>query len=310
MATTSTVILLIGLPGSGKSTVARALCEAREDVDAAHIEYDKVAASISAQSISVHSHASNSNDEDIHAGADRLDAWKKSRIVATEQVLNLLQRTPPPSLIVMDDNFHLRSMRKTIYRICQEMVREGKVVLFGIVFVNTPIKICLARNEMRTGDARVLDGVIEKMATTMESPDGKKAAWEAGFISVDGGDTEFDIRSIVEWTNLLEMVELPPPVQEMTPEEIEIERQATAASRIHRLDLLTRKWVAEVAKVDRRFAGTANNCRKELLQSHRSSESVDVSPGDLVHTFCEMVCTGWEIGQRESLERTLVESLS
>ena len=117
-------------------------------------------------------------------------------------------------------------------------------------------------------------------------------------------------RSIVEWEDLLEMVEIPPPVQVVTPEEIEIERQAPAASRIHRLDQLTRKWVAEVAKVDRRFAGTANNCRKELPQSHRSSESVDVSPDVLVHTSCEMVCTGWEIGKRESLERTLAESLA
>jgi adenylate kinase family enzyme len=40
----TSVVLLVGLPGSGKSSLARRLCESRQS--SIHIEYDRIASSL------------------------------------------------------------------------------------------------------------------------------------------------------------------------------------------------------------------------------------------------------------------------
>jgi len=283
----TTVVLLVGLPGSGKSSLARQLCETRNA--SAHIEYDRVAASLCEE--------------------DELEAWRKSRSVAVQELTKRLQEFP--SLIVMDDNFHLRSMRKTIYRVCQDHVLQGKTIYFGVAFIDTPVEMCLERNSNRATKSLVADGIIEKMNTTLEPPDPAKATWDSSFVRVSGGDIN-DLKIVNDWLGALcnSTAPLQPPtvVAEVDAEELERERQATRESRVQQYDQLLRKWVGEVAKINKRSTGTANSVRKKLLQELRSRDSLSEDDVCIVDKFCEEVCVGWNEEQIYTLRATLMGS--
>ena len=155
-----------------------------------------------------------------------LRAWKESRSLALSELKQELHRRrqqkqqqipklercnhlcsdkdeevqhvgPSNCVIVMDDNFHLGSMRKQIYQICQQSlvsdveandsidrqrddnnhqepnseIRQNKfVLLYGIVVVDTPVELCLERNRRRPAERQVPDRVILKMDQSWEAP--------------------------------------------------------------------------------------------------------------------------------------------
>ena len=88
-----------------------------------------------------------------------------------------------PSLVVFlhDDNHHLRSMRKRLWRLCRGL-RVGFVQAWFTAEKDT----CLCNNARRSKEDRVEDGVIERMATSFEAPqviNEKKESWEWSTIS-------------------------------------------------------------------------------------------------------------------------------
>jgi tRNA uridine 5-carbamoylmethylation protein Kti12 len=284
-ASTTTVLLLVGLPGAGKSSLARWLCESKTSV--VHIEYDQVAESLNEK--------------------EELEAWRKSRVVALEKFSKHLEEDPG-GLIVMDDNFHLRSMRKTIYRICQDYVLKGNTtVLYGVVFVDTPLDVCLTRNGTRAIESRVPAEVIEKMAITLELPDPTKATWDSSFIRVCG-ENNLGFQVITDWlVGELPNNPVPPPPQEVNPKELERERQATLESTLQKYDQLMRKWVGQVARIDKRSTGNANKVRKALLLSLRARDSIIAEA--VVREFCEEVRMEWGDEKTKLLAEALLESV-
>ena len=117
------VLLLCGLPGAGKSRLVASLPST-----AIPIEYDQV--------------------QDDLLLDNSLEAWRTSRHVALEQLSQHLSSSS--QLIVLDDNFYWRSMRKQVYQTCQQYLIQQQhpspIIYLGIVWLDTPLDTCLQRN--------------------------------------------------------------------------------------------------------------------------------------------------------------------
>ena len=141
-----------------------------------------------------------------------LQSWRQSRLVALQRLQRLLQDiitvvstdsndTQPQHhchMIVMDDNFYLRSMRKQIYRLCVNQyhhyttttnnnnnTNNNVQLYFGTICMDTPLDTCLQRNRQRPEQYKVnhdtaYDGIqlhvtdetIQRMHARFEVPSG------------------------------------------------------------------------------------------------------------------------------------------
>mmetsp|Transcript_29692 Transcript_29692/g.43886 ORF Transcript_29692/g.43886 Transcript_29692/m.43886 type:complete len:293 (+) Transcript_29692:606-1484(+) len=288
----TTVLLLVGLPGSGKSFLARRLCELVDTSTSIHVEYDKVAESLS-----------KTNDD--------LAAWRKSRGLALEMFESHLDKKT--ELIIMDDNMHLRSMRKGIYRQCQERVHNGSSVYFGIIVVNTPLSVCLERNQTRDADRFVPVDVIQNMSNTMEPPDPQKASWEANHIRIGGTSNDASLEASRDWITSLQDNPVPSPPPEVDQELLEQERQSTRKCLLHQYDMSMRKWVGIVAKIAmgkevNAKVASANRARKELLVELRSRDD-DTTLEILIDQFCLRVGHGWDEQEMQLLHDNLTKTI-
>ena len=265
----ATVILFCGLPASGKSSWAKILedhfqrCKKRTVV---HLEYDAFEDRIFSQMCE--------HEE------ERRDAWNQARQEAAKELESILQNryqdsTLPPLLILMDDNFHLRGMRKQIHR----LLLNHRPICFGIIWTNIPIEICLERNRLR--DRKIPKHVIEKMQSTFEPP---RAAWEDYTITIDETTSSESIIEFVE--NCSEIRDLP---ETNNPEQKEADRAETLQNQRHTLDKTLRSWVGQVAKHDKKFARRANLARKEVLQRMKEGSIEIETEHSLLDMFLDFV---------------------
>ena len=278
----TTVILFGGLPGSGKSTVARQLVKAFGG-QAIHLEYDVLEDSIVV--------AQETEEQ-------RREAWNVARRDAVRQLENLCRKNNAkttddrsPRLILMDDNFHLRGMRKQIHR----MLLNYKPVNFGIIWMQTPVKTCLERNRHR--ERQIPVRVFEKMNETIEPP---RASWESSFIQVLD-DTPFEaVLSFVR--SCPEIVDT--PETRVSIEQQESDRRVTAQNQSHNWDKLVRGWVGTVAKYDKTLAPEANDARKAVLKL--AKEKCDQCTGDVLLTsFVDHVVANDSARSRSDLLKIL-----
>lgn len=82
-------VLLVGIPGAGKSTIARAIKDSL--VDAEVIEFDQV-------------------ELELNGGTFSSEKWQASR----EQSMKRAKESTA-NYVILDDNFYYRSMRKPYY---------------------------------------------------------------------------------------------------------------------------------------------------------------------------------------------------
>jgi tRNA uridine 5-carbamoylmethylation protein Kti12 len=333
----TSVVLLCGLPGSGKSTVARQLIASNsrckhEDKEVTSlydkvvlIDYDAIAEEELVRSTTTNGHLHTSNESTSNDqghtcyntvfDSTSLDAWRKSRMTALN-VLNNTLRTHfskidglsnrhQSLLVIIDDNFHLRSMRREVYRVCQDVLASNKnnctvnvnatnnsehqpTIGYATIHVSTPLDICLERNRLRTGKRCIPEEVITRMDMAMEPPDDTKAcaSFERFHTTIDNS-SDSD-KSGIDNTILQQIVEcihasLQSPItpkDEMTPErlaEVEAEnarqREKTLKCQVQRIDQLLRKLVGAVGRVDQSKCRRANDIRKLLLEKVKSEEA-------------------------------------
>ena len=316
------VVLLMGLPASGKSSLAKWLVEAccqqsaaEGVVEACHIEYDRVE-----ESLLLLERHSNSNCIKNEDDAFSPDVWKHSRSKSLQYLKEQLRKQQQHStksakrrLILMDDNFHLRSMRREVYRICQEIVSETNEckstntsesddpptttpsIYFVILWLNVPAQQCLERNQkrQRNGIRSVPDNVIQRMSNTLEPPG--KETWEQCFLKLDNDLPlwEQDNNTKQDNTLLLEDIQdflltacmekyspVPPPPPPIDLEQLEAERRKTRESWLHSWDQRFRSWVGKVAQISRSDTPKANKARKILLQTLRQQQQQQHTDGD------------------------------
>jgi len=277
----TTVVVLMGLPGSGKSTLSNRILNALAGV--IHLEYDAVA-----------------QEGNLHEENERLLAWRLSRRIVLQRLVEKLRR---PGIILLDDNFHLSSMRKQVYQVCQEgSLDQTTTIRFGILWVDTPVSVCLERNRLRSLQRRVSDEIIHKMQTTLEPPKFNRET--TCFMKVND-HTSTD--SIVHFLSSLSIVQPPPHPQD--PTKLEEEQRSTRENRFHQLDQLLRTWVGFVAQVRRCSVIRANAVRKEQLAKFRIADE-ELDKTMLVAVFMDLVTEDWTKDEIESLYTRLQGTLA
>mmetsp|Transcript_6132 Transcript_6132/g.9260 ORF Transcript_6132/g.9260 Transcript_6132/m.9260 type:complete len:289 (+) Transcript_6132:602-1468(+) len=209
----------------------------------------------------------------------------------------------------MDDNFHLRSMRREIFKSCQTFVtdheeqiqRQGKLkraVHVGLVFIHVdlPLQLCLQNNEKRRGTNEYIPPhIITKMDSIFEAPSEEsddsqvtkrpRISFESCTISTKGNfrhENDNTYNNDEENTFLLQLDDRikksihsqqhrirPRPTIidiEKSVEQLNIEREKTLKSHLHRVDLLLRSLVGSICKENASlFAKAANDARKSIM---------------------------------------------
>lgn len=289
-----TVLLLCGLPGAGKSTLARQFRDEHHPVSSfAFIEYDDIQDSL----------LNDTEEQD-----DILQAWRSSRTSALQRLSEHLADSTT-TLLLLDDNFHLRSMRKQIFQSCQAHVTNNTKnisIHFGLIWMDTPVDVCLERNAQR--QRRLPDRIIQNMKHKFEAPGG--FAWEQSVLRLDGTApllTHLEQLRNFTASKQLTLVEQPvDPTLEQA--RLAAARKETQASIAHQIDQYLRCCVQIVARNHRQCAGAANQCRKLLLSQLRHQHELvvmDIEQAFLDRMRIECCHVDWDIF-RPTLHRDLL----
>ena len=298
------VVLLAGLPASGKSTLARKLLQRFNENDRVdklpegdtkiqrliHIEYDDLEDNLLSSIATEGTEIDKSTDE---VGDQRREAWNQARQHAVQQLEGELQKiigassnetstsVKTDTIILMDDNFHLRGMRKQIHR----LLLNYRPIRFGILHLETPLEVCLEQNRTRSGRRRIPFEVIEKMSSSFEPP---RVSWE-----VSSTMTIPDVPETGEdaFEEIAKFVQDCPEIVDLPNEEIDLEQQAsdrakTRENEMHGLDKLLRSYVGKVAKFDKSLARNANTARKTIMEDFKAGK---VETTDVVDAFLEVL---------------------
>ena len=313
----ATVVLMCGLPAAGKSTLAaRMMSElsvnscsdgrTSEELRPQHnrvvlIDYDDIANAIATSDAPGSSDIPPVPDNTSFVDAD-LKAWRESRKAALsklEYTLMTMTNTTLDNddgnlLVVLDDNFHLRSMRRDVYKVCQKILSSDDAdakkrstcrrrIGFSVIMVDTPLEICLQRNASRKGKARIPDDTIRNMAARLERPVTDTKDYMRKFevnsicIEVTDSSTPYDMydenkeRILACINQSLDDPVIPPKKENiLDPEVLRIERERTLKNRVHRIDKLLRTLVGAVGRADKSMGRIANEARKHALENARN----------------------------------------
>lgn len=288
------IIILVGLPGSGKSYLSREMknyyTKSHSSMEVQVIEYDQITKSLNRKS------KNEKANIDVKNWLDDVDAWRETRSHALhllEKHLHEMKRRAidgnliPQSVVIMDDNFYLRSMRREVYKICQDFVSNCPDVMgkigFVFVHVDTNVQQCIVNNEMRKNtDEYIPQETIIKMSTSIEPPNVQKASFEHLSLSTSKFRTDSNgllsssiYETIDQLTNDSIMFHCIKQNTVKSEEEIEEERKITRLSVMHRTDLILRSLVSKTCKCDKSLARTANEVRKSIITNFHNSYDND-----------------------------------
>ena len=252
-----TLLGLMGLPAAGKST----LCEKLMDVKTHNIKIVRF-------------------DDDLEA-TGAFEQWApekyhQARAISLQRVAGLLEESSA-SIIIADDNNHLRSMRHALFRLARD---AGWA--YATIRLECSQEVAEARNSTREGRERVPAETITQMAQDLEPPDPLRMGWERFAVTV-GSDQVAEVLAAADRAR-----QAGPPV---LPEDLEVleerareARERTLASKKHALDLALRACVGDVAsacaeslkKKDRATLGKAlAAARKDVLAVSEQAKALD-----------------------------------
>lgn len=260
----SCMLVLCGIPGSGKSTVAAALATAAEASGTlvTLVDFDKQAGSL----IEEFDPEKWKNDRatSLEAVYQALDSLKRNIsnsdvAIATTTSSSTNDRTIQTSnhLLIVDDTMHYRSMRAECWRIARA---TGAAYLHA--HIKCPLETALERNQQRPPGQRVPEEVLRRTAAIFEPPEENQhfsydsdrykvvLDIEDSLLMKENGS---DLRSIRNGQALWSQVEAawgpptPAPFDEKADEaRVSEARKITAESLLHHVDVQTRKCLTEV----------------------------------------------------------------
>ena len=223
-----------------------------------------------------------------------LKAWRETRNLVRERLFHLLspphyrrkfcsrclKDSPRRILIVLDDNFHLRSMRRDIYRQCQSIVANFQhsdaldtvshnstsgssvsvIIGFSVLVLNTDPNVCKERNSKRKGRSCVPEGVMKNMISTIELPKGDESS-----LQIPSTEQQTDIMHLINSLLLRGLNNPIPPLSDGKNAVLTDQKE----NRLHSIDRLLRYLVSLFCNIDKSFAQRANNARKMILNECR-----------------------------------------
>jgi predicted kinase len=291
------VVLMCGLPGAGKSLLASCL-ETHFETGVVRIEYDALVT------------------ERLRAYQDsnELEAWRWARGEALRRLRSILMMTTTelPALILLDDNFHLRSMRRNVYHECQRVLAEKEMrVDMTCLWMDTPLQTCLLHNETRDESRRVPPHVITKMSHTLEPPsigismrkDNSSSettgaiAWDASAMRIEWGlwkENESHQKELMEM--IRECIEqapaiIPPVDLQALERATQKDREETLANALHRYDRLLRCLVGATSRSFRQLGKLPNEVRKTILsnlrQTNKDNDDPDKVDQDILSSYID-----------------------
>jgi len=257
----ASLVILIGLPGSGKSTFAKILQEKLKGNCVVHFEYDQL--------IPLEQQKQFASEKSSDTAAQ---SWKQERKFILDNIDNYLNgnqvltfkptsinRERDSHVLIIDDNNYYGSMRHEYYQIARK-----HQIGFCQFYLNAEIELAKSLNESRDESKRIPEEVIEKMAEKLETPDPLKNSWEQFSFQIPVKNIE-SLKDYLEMSaNMIEMTLKNPvkPLEDKT-EEKEKDRAKCTASVIHQADKCLRKIVSdkicEIRKSD-------ENQKKEDIQ--------------------------------------------
>ena len=148
------LFILIGIPGSGKTTLASEMVESIGD-NVVHVSRDNVRYEVGDKTFN-----------------------RKSEQRVFKEYIRRIASSLKMGYDVIADSTNLSEEKRYIYFAIKEALEKTHIADIDIigVFVSTPLSICLERNSKRHGDARIPDAVIESMHSKIEEP-----SYEEGF---------------------------------------------------------------------------------------------------------------------------------
>ena len=175
---------------------------------------------------------------------------------------------------------------------------------------------------MRTGKACIpIDG-IQRMNDVLEPPDVSKpyASFEQFHVSIDNSDDSMNGSKILSQIDhcIQQSLQTPMPAKnELSKEDLaqleqerKVQQEETRKCQIQQTDLLLRKLVGAVGRVEKKKSREANELRKSIMEKIRNDDDiVDVSQDSTVDYFaCSIL--GIEVNSKWcEVESPLVQSI-
>ena len=155
------LIMFCGVPGSGKSTEAHRMAGslAARNLTVEHISRDELRFSMI---------------------SDESEYFSKEKEVFSKFVEKMNNSLNKNDCTIIDATHISKASRA---KILQQVENPNNVRLL-VLYLTTPIDVCMRQNDLRTGRERVPHEVIEKMAKQFEDPTEKEFAG-LGFDSVE-----------------------------------------------------------------------------------------------------------------------------
>lgn len=303
------LLVLVGLPGSGKTSLARRLCSALSTAyRLVHVEYD-AAVDLSEQARLQAAAAAGAGDDGWRAARRALERAVEAAVTGDEIPASLRPAIGPhesacpsettetqrPTVFIIDDNMYLRSMR---YRYFQ-LARRHQLG-YAAVLLEVPLAECVRRNAARPRP--VPEAAIAAMAARLERPE-RSRLWEARSVTLPGAsppeggpveteralagpkDTERVLGALGKSEGLtpqepvsavaaLIAAALSSPVAPLVDNSLETEtaRRVCSTSQLHQLDGQLRRLVGRHAAGCGSRASAANAARQRLMRRVRSGE--------------------------------------
>eukprot|EP00897_Mesotaenium_endlicherianum_P009764 jgi/Mesen1/8816/ME000053S08224 len=271
------IIIFIGLPGAGKSTLARALQKQGQDsvsngadLDVFHVCFDDFSqptSDVVKFSGARHQPGASFSPEVWKAGRQEALAAVERLLLQHSSLTGTSSASGRQVALLLDDTMHLRSMR---YDIVQLARQYGAA--YAILHVRVGDDVARARNGARGKMERVPEAVFDRLLAALEAPQPAKWHWERPLVELlpDAAAGDFDVRSL--WALLLEQWGAP-PAKLASAETLAAQRAAgaaaNAASVCHALDLRTRQLVAQALSSARSFQSGDAACQTAFSRATR-----------------------------------------
>jgi O-phosphoseryl-tRNA(Sec) kinase len=287
------LVIIIGLPGSGKTTLCRALveflktsCKTSNGIaqHAVPICYDKMIP------VNVFSYQDNGsqwkearrgianyvkNLVSYFKGLEQHNIANSFEISVREELLKLLQNEKQRRLyIIIDDNMYYRSMRYEYYQLARL-----HNLSFCQLFVQCNVTDALKYNLSRDQGTAVPGEIITKMAKRLEPPDRQNNPWETHSLTVPS-ETWTDTQ-IIEICKFLNYVAQHPVVVPIDNSEVcQESKRICLTNVIHQVDVMLRKLIGN------RMRGGQTGLQLDELQAQAKALA------DKRHCILEGIRTG------------------